>query len=110
MDGLPHERVPIGRRAQSDISGLINQAAALRAQQEQTQQTHASSATAPVPGAAGAPTAPGPTSTLPGGHSMTRYAALETGGARLEFDNAKVDGSIRLTARAWAVRGRRPAP
>ncbi|MDZ4870038.1 MAG: membrane protein insertase YidC [Alphaproteobacteria bacterium] len=47
-----------------------------------------------------APTAPGAPVTpalLPPGQTMPLEDALKTGGARLEFDNPKVDGSIRLT-------------
>jgi len=47
-----------------------------------------------------APTTPGAPITpalLPPGQTMPLEDALKTGGARLEFDNPKVDGSIRLT-------------
>jgi YidC/Oxa1 family membrane protein insertase len=47
-----------------------------------------------APTTPGAPVTP---ATLPPGQTMPLEDALKTGGARLEFENPKVDGSIRLT-------------
>jgi len=65
------------------------QRAAAQRAAEQQQTT-----TPPVaPSTPGAPVTP---ATLPLGQTMPLADALKTGGARLEFDNPKVDGSIRL--------------
>src|SRR5262245_54504485 len=63
--------------------------AAQRATQQQTGAAPSAPATAPS-----TPAAPG---VLAPGGTMPLDAALQTGGPRVEFDNAKVDGSIRLT-------------
>jgi YidC/Oxa1 family membrane protein insertase len=51
--------------------------------------------TKPAPGAPAVPGAPA--TAAPAGQALPREAVLATSGARLTFDNAKVDGSIRLT-------------
>jgi YidC/Oxa1 family membrane protein insertase len=64
------------------------QAAERAAEQQKT--------TTPLPGAPAAPGAPA-TTTTPAGQPLPREAVLAASGARISFENAKVDGSIRLT-------------
>lgn len=70
--------------------------AAERAAQQHTGAAPATPATTPGAPAttSGAPATPG---LLPLGQTLPLDAALKTGGPRVEFDNPKVDGSIRLT-------------
>lgn len=68
------------------------QRAAIEAAKQQQQQTQA---TAPVPGTTAAPGAP--STPLVAGGNQPREAVIAAGGARLHFDNGKVDGSIKLT-------------
>jgi YidC/Oxa1 family membrane protein insertase len=69
-----------------------------RQRQEAAQRAAQGEATAPTPAAPGAPPVPGTAaSPAASGLGMSREAALAASGARIAFDNEKVDGSIRLT-------------
>src|SRR5262245_5245169 len=77
------------------VAPQIEKERAARAAQQQQQTQTTPGATTP-----GAPAAPGAAATptaLPPGQLVPVDTALATGGERLTFDNAKVDGSIRLT-------------
>ena len=66
-----------------------------QAAEQAAKQAETTPATAATPGA---PAVPGtPTTAQPSGQPLPREAVLAASGARLTFENAKVDGSIRLT-------------
>ena len=66
-----------------------------QAAEQAAKQAETTPATAAAPGAPAVPGAP--TTAQPSGQPLPREAVLAASGARLTFENAKVDGSIRLT-------------